>query len=812
MLISLGQKNFMKSILNLINAKKDDLPIILVKDNVFFPNVSLWVSLDDNASINAIYQSMLEDRLILFFCVKDLESISANAKINVDNLYSIGTYSKIIQVIKVTETLVKILVDFHDRVVLKSILKKNDYFRARVDFISDKCEINGELFTYAKFLKETYNTYKSYLPPATSKDDENINFFDSPAKFVDVIASNVNLEYRVKVELLQELNVKVRIEKLIMNLNIETELLMLKKDIKSKVKSKLDKGQREYFLTEQVKEIQKRLGKDETDYFERLNVKDIPKDIKSRIEREISRLARTNANSLDVNIIRNYIELLLELPWNENTVMKNSLKEIEIILKNSHYGMNEAKEKIMNFLAVYHINSKVQAPILCLVGPPGTGKTSVALSIAKSLSREFAKISLGGLRDETEIRGHRRSYVGALPGVFINAIKVAGKSNPVILLDEIDKINSTYKGNPEAALLEVLDSEQNTRFVDHYLEIPYDLSNVLFVATANSINEISRPLLDRMEIIKIEGYSCVEKLEIAKNFLIPNIIKESCLGKVYIRIEDDVILHIIRNYTMESGVRNLKRVLTNLFRTVLRELLYSYSKEDIIEGNFYFPSSLIHGNNLLFTHDPDIRGIYKIINMHNFHCYVNCESRFNLMRIDSSGFVYGLAWTNYGGAVLPVEAIKFDKKGDIILTGSLGAVMKESAQLAYSVVKTYSSKLNLDINEIPEIHLHFPEGAIPKDGPSAGITIATAIASVLSDKKVPLDVAMTGEVTLKGSVLSVGGIKEKVLAAYRNGINKIILPRDNEKDYVKLPEDIKDNIDVKYVSYLREVFDYLNII
>ncbi|AAX17116.1 ATP-dependent protease La [Borrelia hermsii DAH] len=811
MFISLGQKNFMKSILNLINSKRDDLPVILLRQNVFFPNVTLWVNFDDSVSINAIYQSMLEGRLILFFCVNDLKSDN-NGKISLENLYSIGTYAKIIQVVKVTETLIKILVNFQDRVIIKNFLKKKNYFRAKVDFISDKCEFNSELFTYSKFLREAYDTYKSYLSVNTLEDDESNNLFDSPAKLVDVIASNMNLEYKVKVELLQELDVKVRIEKLIINLSVETELLMLKKDIKTKVKTRLDKGQKEYFLNEQLKEIQKRLGRDENDYLERLNCKDIPEDIKPRIEKEISRLTRMNTNSPDANIVRNYVELLLDLPWNENTVMNNSLREIEFILKNAHYGMDKAKEKIMNFLAVYHINSKVQAPILCLVGPPGTGKTSVALSIAKSLSREFAKISLGGLRDETEIRGHRRSYVGALPGVFINAIKVAGKSNPVILLDEIDKINSTYKGNPESALLEVLDAEQNSKFVDHYLEIPYDLSNVLFVATANSLHEISRPLLDRMEIIKIEGYSCVEKLEIAKNFLIPKIIKESFLSKVYIKIEDDVVLHIIRNYTMESGVRSLKRVLTNLFRMVVRELLYVYSREDIIEGNFYFPSSLMHGNNSLFTHDPDIPGIYKIINMSNFHFYVDCEYKFNLIRIDSSGFVYGLAWTSYGGAVLPVEAIKFDRKGDIILTGSLGAVMKESAQLAYSVVKTYSSELNLDINEIPEIHLHFPEGATPKDGPSAGITIATAIASVLSDKKVPLDLAMTGEVTLKGSVLPVGGIKEKVLAAYRHGINRIIIPRDNEKDYIKLPEDIRDNINVKYVSHLGEVFDYLNII
>ncbi|QBK63051.1 endopeptidase La [Borrelia miyamotoi] len=812
MLISLGQKSFMKSIVNLISAKKDDLPVIFLNKDVFFPNVTLWATFDDIDSINAVYQSMLEGRLILFFCVNNTE-FNSFGKIGLKSLYSIGTYAKIVQVVKVTETLIKILVDCQDRVVIRSIFKKGNYFRAKVDFISDKCELNSELFTYAKFLRESYETYRSYFSVKTLEDDyDSSKFFDSPAKLVDIIASSVNFGYKAKVELLQELNIQIRIEKLIINLNIETELLVLKKDIKDKVKTRLDKGQREYFLNEQIKEIQRRLGKDETDYLKRLNSKDVPEDIKSRIEREISRLARMNTNSPDTNIVRNYVELLLDLPWNENTVMRNSLNEIEFILKNSHYGMNEAKEKIMNFLAVYHINSKVQAPILCLVGPPGTGKTSVALSIAKSLSRKFAKIFLGGLRDETDIRGHRRSYIGALPGVFINAVKVAGESNPVILLDEIDKINSTYKGNPEAALLEVLDSEQNSRFVDHYLDIPYDLSKVLFVATANSLHGISKPLLDRMEIIKVEGYSCIEKLKIANNFLIPSIIKESFLNKVYIKIEDDVILHIIRNYTMESGVRNLKRVLTNLIRMVVRELLYVYSREDIIEGNFYFPSSLIHGSNSLFTHDPDIPGIYKIINMKNFHFYIDCEYKFNLIKVDSSGFVYGLAWTSYGGAVLPVEAIKFDKKGDIILTGSLGTVMKESAQLAYSVVKTYSSKLNFDINEIPEIHLHFPEGAIPKDGPSAGITIATAIASVLSDKKVPLDLAMTGEVTLKGSVLPVGGIKEKVLSAYRNGINKIILPKDNEKDYIKLPEEIRDNIYVKYVSHLGEVFDYLNII
>ncbi|QMU99374.1 endopeptidase La [Borrelia sp. A-FGy1] len=802
----------MKSILNLINVKKDDVPVIFLGRNVFFPNVILWTTFDDTFAIEAIYQSMLESRLILFAYVDNLKS-NISGKIDLKNVYSVGTYTKVVQVIKVAKDLVKVLIECQDRVVIKSILKKNTYFRAKVDFISDEHKFNSKLFIYSRYLREVYETYKSYFSAKETGDsDENVNFLDNPSKLVDIVAFNVNLEYGVKLELLQELDIQIRIEKLIINLNIEIDLLILKKDIKSKVKDKLNKNQREYFLNEQIKEIQKRLGKEESDYVDRLNSKEIPEDIKSRIEKEISRLSFMNANLPDANIIRSYVELLLELPWNENTAMENSLVDIELILKNSHYGMNEAKDKIMNFLAVYHINSKVRAPVLCLVGPPGTGKTSIALSIANSLSRKFAKISLGGVRDEAEIRGHRRTYFGALPGVFINAIKVAGKSNPVILLDEIDKINNSYRGNPEAALLEVLDSEQNFKFIDHYLEIPYDLSNVLFIATANSLHGISKPLLDRMEIIKIEGYSYIEKLEIAKNFLIPSIVRESFLNKVYIKIEDDVVLHIIKKYTMESGVRNLKRVLTNLFRMVVRELLHVYTREDIIEGNFYFPSSLMHQNNSIFTHDPDIPGIYKIINMNNFHFYMDFEYSFNLIKVDSSGFVYGLAWTNYGGTILPVEAIKFEKKGDIILTGSLGAVMKESAQLAYSVVKTYSSKLNFDINESPEIHLHFPEGATPKDGPSAGITIATAIASILSNKKVPLDLAMTGEVTLKGSILPVGGIKEKILAAYRNGINKVIIPKDNKKDYVRLPEEIKDNMYVKYVSHLEEVFDYLNII
>ncbi|AYE36468.1 endopeptidase La [Borrelia turcica IST7] len=802
----------MKSILNLINVKKDDIPVIFLGQNVFFPNVTLWTTFDDSIAIDAIYQSMLESRLILFAYVNNAKS-NTSGKIGLKNVYSVGTYTKVVQVLKISKGLIKVLVECQDRVIIKSILKKNTYFRAKVDFISDEHEFNSKLFIYSKYLREVYETYRSYLSAKDLEDnDENINFLDSPAKLVDVITFNVKLEYGVKLELLQELDVQIRIEKLIINLNIEIDLLSLKKDIKSKVKDKLNKGQREYFLNEQIKEIQKRLGKEESDYLDRLNSKEIPEDIKPRIEKEISRLSLMNTNSPDANIIRSYVELLLELPWNENTAMENSLGDIELILKNAHYGMDEAKDKIMNFLAVYHINSRVQAPVLCLVGPPGTGKTSIALSIATSLSRKFAKISLGGVRDEAEIRGHRRTYVGALPGVFINAIKVAGKSNPVILLDEIDKINNSYRGNPESALLEVLDSEQNSKFIDHYLEIPYDLSNVLFIATANSLHGISKPLLDRMEIIKIEGYSYIEKLEIAKNFLIPSIIRESFLSKVYIKIEDDVILHIIKKYTMESGVRNLKRVLTNLVRMIVRELLHVYTREDIIEGNFYFPSSLMHGNNSIFTHDPDIPGIYKIINMNNFHAYMDCEYNFNLIKIDSSGFVYGLAWTNYGGTILPVEAIKFEKKGDVILTGSLGAVMKESAQLAYSVVKTYSSKLNFDINESPEIHLHFPEGATPKDGPSAGVTIATAIASILSDKKVPLDLAMTGEVTLKGSILPVGGIKEKVLAAYRNGITKVIIPKDNKKDYSRLPEEIKDNMCVKYVSHLEEIFDYLNII
>lgn len=802
----------MKSILNMIKNRKEDLPIVILKENVLFPNITLWVTFDNEYVINSIAQSMLEERLILFAYSNEPNCDESDRGV-VKNLCSVGTYSKLIQVIKISKDVIKVLVECQSRVLIGSVSKKNDYLRAKVTFVPDSSGLNRELFTYSKFLKETYEAYRNSLSlKSYDADNEPINYFENPSKLVDIIASNSNLENSIKLELLQELNVKTRIEKLIVNLNIEIDLLDLKKDINSKVRAKLDKGQRDYFLSEQVKEIQKRLGKDENDYIDRLNSKDIPEDVKSKIEKEISRLSKMQMNSPDANIIRSYIELILDLPWNENTVMKNHLSEIEFILRNSHYGMDEAKEKIINFLAVYQINSKVKAPILCLVGPPGIGKTSLVESIARSLSREFVKISLGGLRDEAEIRGHRRTYVGSLPGVFISAMKRSGKSNPVILLDEIDKINSSYKGNPESALLEVLDPEQNYKFIDHYLEIPYDLSNVLFVTTANSLNGMSKPLLDRMEIIKVEGYSYIEKLEIAKIFLIPSIIKESFLDKVYIRIEDDVIFNLIRNYTMESGVRGLKRVLTNLIRRLVRELLYEYSKDQIIKGNFYSPSSLIHGNNLLFTHDPDIPGIYKIININNYYNYVDTEDNLDLIKIDSSGFVYGLAWTNYGGTVLPVEATKFEKKGDIILTGSLGAIMKESAQLAYSIVKTYSSKLNFDVKESPEIHLHFPEGATPKDGPSAGITIATAIASILSDKKVPLDLAMTGEVTLKGFVLPVGGIKEKVLAAYRNGISKVILPKDNKKDYSKLPEEVKDNIDVKFVSSLEEVFDYLNII
>ncbi|WKC58159.1 endopeptidase La [Borrelia sp. P9F1] len=802
----------MKSILSLISARKEDIPVVFLGQSVFFPGVTLWTTFYDSVAVSAIYQAMLESRLVLFVYVNNPKS-NTSEKISLKNVCSVGTYSKIIQVVNVAKDSIKVLVECQDRVIIRSLIKKSTYFRAKVDFIPDESEFSSKFFIYSKFLRETYETYRSCLS-AKELDDGNdsINFFDKPTKLVDVLAYNAKLEYGVKLELLQELDVQIRMEKLIVNLNIEIDLLSLKKDIKSKVNDRLNKGQIEYFLNEQMKEIQKRLGKDEAEYLDKLNSKKIPEDIKPRIEKEISRLSSMSSNSPDVNIVRSYVDLLLELPWNEDTVMDNSLGDIEFVLKNGHYGMNEAKEKIINFLAVYHINSRIQAPILCLVGPPGTGKTSIALSVATSLSRKFAKISLGGIRDAAEIRGHRRTYVGALPGVFINAIKVAGKSNPVILLDEIDKIDNSYRGNPEAALLEVLDAEQNSKFVDHYLEIPYDLSNVLFIATANSIHGISKPLLDRMEIIKIEGYSYIEKLEIAKKFLVPSIIRESFLSKVYIKIEDDVILHIIKKYTMESGVRELKRALTNLFRMVVRELLHAYSREDIIEGNFYFPSSLIHENNSIFTHDPDIPGIYKIINMNNFHVYVDREYNLNLIKIDSPGFVYGLAWTNYGGAVLPVEAIKFEKKGDVILTGSLGSVMKESAQLAYSVVKTYSSKLNFDINEIPEIHLHFPEGATPKDGPSAGVTIATAIASILSEKKISLDLAMTGEVTLKGAILPVGGIKEKVLAAYRSGISKVIIPKDNKRDYVKLPDEIRNSMCVKYVSHLEEVFDYLKII
>ncbi|AFU74911.1 ATP-dependent protease LA [Borreliella afzelii HLJ01] len=435
----------------MIKNRKEDLPIVILKENVLFPNVTLWVTFDNEYVINSIAQSMLEERLILFAYPNE-SNYDESGKEGVKNLCSVGTYSKLIQVIKVSKDVVKVLVECQSRVLIGSVSKKNDYLRAKVTFVSDAEGLNRELFTYAKFLKETYEVYRNSLSlKSYDSDNEPINYFENPSKLVDIIASNSNLENSVKLDLLQELNVKTRIEKLIVNLNIEIDLLDLKKDINSKVRAKLDKGQRDYFLSEQVKEIQKRLGKDENEYIDRLNSKDIPEDVKSKVEKEISRLSKMQMNSPDANIIRSYIELILDLPWNENTVMKNHLSEIEFILRNSHYGMDEAKEKIINFLAVYQINSKVKAPILCLVGPPGIGKTSLVESIARSLSREFVKISLGGLRDEAEIRGHRRTYVGSLPGVFISAMKRSGKSNPVILLDEIDKINNSYKGNPESA-------------------------------------------------------------------------------------------------------------------------------------------------------------------------------------------------------------------------------------------------------------------------------------------------------------------------------------------------------------------------
>ncbi|MFA7162566.1 MAG: endopeptidase La [Eubacteriales bacterium] len=761
------------------------LPLLPLRGLTIFPYMVLHFDVGRPKSIAALEAAMVNDQEIFL-------SSQVDSKIDEpdqNEIYEVGTIAKIKQMLKLPGDTIRVLVEGLERGKILDYVKDEPYYE--VDFMTPikynyrDMELEMEavarsvLSVFEKFVKLSSKVSPEILLTVTSLDD-----YD---RLADIIAANTLVKTEDKQRVLEAFDPVDRLENLYEILTREIEILEIENKINLRVRRQIDKVQREYYLREQIKAIQKELGESDgiseevKEYQEKIEKANLPEEALEKANKELDRLARMGQGSAEGSVIRTYLDWITDLPWDIQTDDNLDLKNAAKILDEDHYGLTKVKERVIEYLAVRQMTKSMKGPILCFVGPPGVGKTSIAKSIARSLDRKFIQMSVGGVRDEAEIRGHRRTYVGAIPGRVISSIKHAGTKNPVFLLDEIDKMSSDFRGDPASALLEVLDPEQNNAFRDHYLELAFDLSNVMFLTTANNLDTIPRPLLDRMEIIHISGYTEEEKLNIATKYLIPKQLKEHGISKNSIRITENTIRNIINYYTRESGVRELERQIAAICRKVARRLI-----DDKVK------SVRITENNL-----EKYLGIPK-------YRYDKVEKN------DEVGIVTGLAWTPVGGDTLSIEVVPMAGKGKLVLTGQLGDVMKESARAGFSYIRSRSKEFGLedDFHEQTDIHIHIPEGAIPKDGPSAGITMTTAVVSALLGVKVKSNLAMTGEITLRGRVLPVGGIKEKILAAHRAGITNILIPKENERDLIDIPDNIKRNLTIRAVETMDEVLEY----
>lgn len=761
-----------------------EMPVVALRGMVILPGMIAHFDVSREKSMKAVEVCMMDSQKIFLVTQRDVEQEEPS----VDDLYKIGIIAEVKQVIKLQNNIVRILVEGKERAELSSFVDTQEYLLAeiiRFDEEVDEGLIEEAKIAMIRSIQETYAKFTTINPKVGKDLLRQVNGAVDLEKLMDQIANNLPVYYEEKQKILEAISLTERYEVLMALLLKEIEITAIKSEFQAKVKERVDKNQKEYILREQMKLIREELGEDNTEsdadaFMETVKKLKAPKEVKDRIQKEIERFKNISSNSSESAVTRGYIETLLELPWNKASRDNRDILNAERILNEDHYGLQKVKERMLEFLAVRNLTSKGESPIICLVGPPGTGKTSIARSVARALDKKYVRICLGGVRDEAEIRGHRKTYVGAMPGRIVNGLKSAGVKNPLMLLDEIDKMSSDYKGDTASALLEVLDSEQNDKFRDHYVEIPIDLSEVLFITTANSVQDIPRPLLDRMELIEVSSYTENEKAHIAKEHLLSKQIARNGLKPEQLSISDHALEKLIRGYTREAGVRNLERKLGEIARKAAREI-YGKEKQNVK------------------------------INSYNLEKYLGKEKYSYDQRNDSDdiGIVRGLAWTSVGGDTLEIEVNVMPGKGEFQLTGQLGDVMKESAQAGISYIRSVSEDYQIpkEFFQENDIHIHIPEGAVPKDGPSAGITMATAMLSAITKTPVRADIAMTGEITLRGRVLPIGGLKEKILAAKNAGIKTVCVPIKNRKDIEEIPAEIKKGLNIVFVENLRQVLD-----
>ncbi|PFK39756.1 endopeptidase La [Bacillus cereus] len=766
-----------------MNTNERIMPLLPLRGVLVYPTMVLHLDVGRDKSIQALEQAAMDENIIFLAMQKEMNIDDPKE----DDIYSVGTVAKVKQMLKLPNGTLRVLVEGLHRAEVVEFIEEEDVVKVSIQTVTEEEEGTLEEKALMRTLLEHFEQYIKVSKKVSNETFATVVDVEEPGRLADLIASHLPIKTKQKQEILEILSVTERLHTLIAIIQDEQELLSLEKKIGQKVKRSMERTQKEYFLREQMKAIQTELGDKEgkggevEELREKIEEAGMPEETKKAALKELDRYEKLPTSSAESGVIRNYLDWLLALPWTEATEDMIDLAHSETILNRDHYGLEKVKERVLEYLAVQKLTNSLKGPILCLVGPPGVGKTSLARSIATSLNRNFVRVSLGGVRDESEIRGHRRTYVGAMPGRIIQGMKKAKTINPVFLLDEIDKMSNDFRGDPSAALLEVLDPEQNHNFSDHYIEEPYDLSKVMFVATANTLASIPGPLLDRMEIISIAGYTEIEKVHIAREHLLPKQLTEHGLRKGNLQVRDDALLEMIRYYTREAGVRTLERQIAKICRKAAKIIVTEERKRIIVTE----------------------KNITDLLGKHIFR-YGQAETT------DQVGMATGLAYTAAGGDTLAIEVSVSPGKGKLILTGKLGDVMKESAQAAFSYIRSRAEELHIDpdFHEKNDIHIHVPEGAVPKDGPSAGITMATALISALTGVPVSKEVGMTGEITLRGRVLPIGGLKEKTLSAHRAGLTKIILPAENEKDLDDIPESVKENLTFVPVSHLDEVLEH----